>query len=216
VSGAINRSRLAAFLHQLFKTGLALLATLILSCEGIQYYVASRSHPLPKHASHAVVVSLGLPGTNFALRAVQKWRVERALQACNAVRCDKILFSGGNRLGGPSEAAQMAIIAERLGFDRDRMILETRSTSTWGNVAYSSELVRGADAILLSSDILHASRARRYWLKLHPDAANTVVAQSDFEFFHKVWLSTPCTVVEIERAIRDAAGFGSGRQGVAA
>jgi uncharacterized SAM-binding protein YcdF (DUF218 family) len=154
-----------------------------------------------------VVVVLGVPGRNAVLRAVQRWRVDLAMEAWRTGRCDLVVFTGAAIRPGPSEASQMAALARRQGLEPAVIVLDERSRSTWENVVEASRLVteHRAEAafVVLASDALHGARAATYWRDQHGEAGPRLVLADRRLAPDHLWLRVPATVVElIHRARR--------------
>jgi uncharacterized SAM-binding protein YcdF (DUF218 family) len=80
-------------------------------------------------------------------------------------RSRSVVFTGGptESSGGTPVSRHMADLARALGVPDGSIVEEDRSTSTWENAAFASELLRtsGASRILLVTDSLHMGRAER-------------------------------------------------------
>ena len=130
-----------------------------------------------------VVLVLGHPARRSgALHPMQQWRTDIAVRS---VRSDdaRLVFSGTARDGGPSEAEGMAGYArDVLGVPADRIVCETRATSTWENVACSLGELEQAGTIRIASSPVHAARARRYLARQRPDLAARLAPADDHRF----------------------------------
>jgi hypothetical protein len=161
--------------------------------------------PLPA-GTPGVIVVLGLPGTNPALRAAQRWRVDQALQLWRSGGWERVVFTGGAVRSAESEAAQMAALAVRSGLDEAAVVLDERSRSTWENVVEASRLVGDADVVAIMSDGLHAARARTYWRDQQGPAAPRLVLGHRHRPFRHLWIRVPSTAVEVLHRIKRRAG----------
>jgi uncharacterized SAM-binding protein YcdF (DUF218 family) len=135
-----------------------------------------RAAPLrvPDRGDTSVVV-LGYPSLRDGRpHPVQRWRIELAKKTIDRHGAHRVVLSGGQTRGGPSEASVMERLAVATGIDPTAIILETESVSTWTNVQFSSTLVADSAVVILVSDPVHAARARRYWLQQHPADADRV------------------------------------------
>jgi vancomycin permeability regulator SanA len=135
-----------------------------------------RAAPLrvPDRGDTAVVV-LGYPSLHGGRpHPVQRWRVELAKKTIDRHGAHRVVLSGGQSRGGPTEASVMERLAVAVGIDPTTIILETESLDTWTNVQFSSALVTDSAVVVLVSDPVHAARARRYWLRQHPSDADRV------------------------------------------
>lgn len=135
-----------------------------------------RAAPLrvPDRGDTAVVV-LGYPSLHGGRpHPVQRWRVELAKKTIDRHGAHRVVLSGGQSRGGPTEASVMERLAVAVGIDPTTIILESESLDTWTNVQFSSALVTDSAVVVLVSDPVHAARARRYWLRQHPSDADRV------------------------------------------
>lgn len=165
--------------------------------ETIYWRVGQDAGRVPKGAS-CVVVVLGISGSNAPLRAIQRWRTRMAVQVAHANRCDRVIFSGTTtRHGAPSEASRMASIGRKMGLEDSTIVLEERSRNTWENVEFSRPLIGSAKYVVIASDALHASRARRYWSTQAGDHGTTIVLADSYSLLDHFWLRLPATAGEI-------------------
>jgi vancomycin permeability regulator SanA len=157
---------------------------------------------VPPTGPGAIVV-LGVPGTNPALRAVQRWRVDLALDLWKTGRWERVIFTGGPIRSPRSEAAEMAAMAVDRGLDERAVVLDERSSSTWENVLEASHLVGEAVVVAIASDAAHASRARTYWLDQRGTASPALILADRHGLLDHWWLRVPATAVElVHRASR--------------
>jgi len=137
--------------------------------EGVIYYGAHRA-PIPGAKDNCCVIALGYPGKpDGTPGAVQKFRMEIALDAFKAYRCRALILSGGNPHSTRAEAESMAALAASRGVPAARMFLEKRSRSTAENIQYSLPFVQAGEHVLLASDVGHAMRAKQILCKQDPD-----------------------------------------------
>jgi vancomycin permeability regulator SanA len=141
-------------------------------------------------------------GPDGRLQPMQKWRVEIARRAMQALGAEMLVFSGAPSRGRPAEAEAMAAYAERLGVPRAHIAIENRATSTRENIAFSVPMVTSFDRLAFISDPLHAARARRYLRAEHPDLAARLVGAGEYRPFEHVWLKTVAAAYELYRAQR--------------
>ena len=161
------------------------------------YRRAARSAVAVPPPGRGVIVVLGVPGTNAATRAVQRWRVELAVQTWRWLACNRVIFTGGAVRSEEAEAAQMAAVARRLGLDPAVIVVEDSSTSTWENVTKASQLAGDVDYVVLVSDALHAARARNYWRDQHPGPVPALFLADRYRPLDHFWWRTPATMVEL-------------------
>jgi uncharacterized SAM-binding protein YcdF (DUF218 family) len=143
--------------------------------------------PPPDRASGDEVV-LVLGSTSAAdggLHPVQRWRTDIAVRSLHG-RDGRFVFSGGGAQAGRagrSEAEVMAGYAHDVhGVPWDRIALETRSRSTWENIANSLPLLEGARTVRIASAPTHAARGRRYLARQRPDLAALLAPSDDFRW----------------------------------
>ncbi|MEZ5266366.1 MAG: YdcF family protein [Acidimicrobiales bacterium] len=157
-----------------------------------------RAGRAPADAERAVVIVLGLPGSNPVLRAMQRWRVAMGLEAWRTHRCSPVIFSGGPTVSARSEASELAELAIAAGLDPSAVVLEERSLTTAENIEHCIPLVAGAgaDVVLLASHALHAARARTYWYGREGEHPELVLADA-YRPLDRWWLRTPATYAEL-------------------
>ncbi|RLK52444.1 YdcF family protein [Microbacterium telephonicum] len=126
-----------------------------------------------------VVVVLGYPGRRDGSPGiVQRWRTRIARRS--APPDALFVFTGGAVHGDVPEAVTMARYAQRLGIRTDRIVRETRATTTRENLALSLPWLVGARSIRLASDTGHARRARQYLRELDPALHARLLPTRDF------------------------------------
>ncbi|NAZ84372.1 YdcF family protein [Kineococcus sp. R8] len=151
-----------------------------------------------------VVLVLGSPATARGdLHPVQRWRTDIAVRSLRG-RDGRFVFSGGAPDGRPGEAEVMAAYAhEVLGVPRERIALETRSRSTWENVAFSVPLLEGAGTLRIASAPTHAARARRYLARQRPDLALLLAPADDYRVGERLrWKAASLAYGAARRAVR--------------
>lgn len=190
----------ARWLGPALGAALAGVGALVAAVEVGRWRALSRTDTLPAEGRGAIVV-LGVPGTNAALRAAQRWRVDLALAAWRTGRCDLVVFTGAAVRSPVSEAQEMAALARGRGLDPGVIVLDERSRSTWENVTEASRLVaehQGAVAfVVLASDALHAVRAATYWRDQHGDASPRLILADRRLRPDRLWLRVPSTLGEL-------------------
>ncbi|PCD77467.1 YdcF family protein [Pseudothioclava arenosa] len=87
-------------------------------------------------------------------------RSEQAARAFHAGRADRIICCGGVGRHGPSEAEVMRDLLVAAGVPEGAILLETRSSTTWENIAEARALCPELQEVLLVSDGYHLPRAR--------------------------------------------------------
>lgn len=155
-------------------------ASVVLAAE-LLHRRASRQVPRAAGGVLTVIV-LGYPTPKSGRpHPVQRWRTETAVRTLVGSPGGVLVFTGGSRVGGVSEAETMAAYAcGALGTSDARVQLETRARTTWENVLLTLPMVESADRIVIASDPMHAARARRYFRAQRPDMAKRLVGADDY------------------------------------
>lgn len=87
-------------------------------------------------------------------------RTEQAARAFHAGRAERIICCGGLGRHGPSEAEVMRDLLLAAGVPAQVIVLETRSSSTWENIAEARALCPEMREALIVTDGYHMPRAR--------------------------------------------------------
>lgn len=114
-----------------------------------------------------ILIVLGSSATNGGiLSSSSYWRSAYGVLAYREGGFRKIVVSGGADRNGNPIGAPMADFLAFEGVPRDKIVLESRSTSTRENAIYTSQLLRGVPGskVLLTSDY-HMFRAARVFRK---------------------------------------------------
>ena len=173
-------------------------AGLVAAAEGLHRWAALSSGRDVAPSSRCVVVVLGHPSRRDGrVHPIQRWRVEIALRSLEARAEGRILFTGGARRGGRSEAAVMTDHARTRADGGPRVDIEDRSTSTRENVELALAMVDDDETIVFASDPMHAARARRYAVERHPELAERIVGAADYRFMERWWLKVPTAAYEL-------------------
>jgi uncharacterized SAM-binding protein YcdF (DUF218 family) len=109
-----------------------------------------------------VALSGGIRSTGH-LNATTIARVRRAVDLLQSGRAETLVVSGGpRRRGRPSAAPAMRALAERLGVERRRILVEGRSSRTAENAREVARIIAPDRplAILLVTSALHMRRAK--------------------------------------------------------
>jgi uncharacterized SAM-binding protein YcdF (DUF218 family) len=114
-----------------------------------------------------LIVLSGAPSQGGVIAESTYWRSAYAVLAYRQCGARKMILTGGNRKGGTPVAVFMDDFVESQGVPRERVVLETRSTSTRENALYTQPMVANSATppVLLTSDF-HMFRARRTFEKL--------------------------------------------------
>jgi len=158
---------------------------------------------LPLTDNCAVLVP-GYPSNDAGtLSPVQRIRVETGITAYRTRHCKKIVFSGGAVANPYIEAKTMASFATTLGVpDRD-IIIEGFSRNTWENIGCSLPFLKNYDSILITSDILHAKRAKRYLCRQQPSLCGRAQPIGNVLPWRLVWWKIPAAMHEFAAWLRD-------------
>lgn len=136
-------------------------ASVVLAAE-LLHRRASRQVPRAAGGVLTVIV-LGYPTPKSGRpHPVQRWRTEIAVRTLVGSPGGVLVFTGGSRVGGVSEAETMAAYAcGALGTSDARVQLETRARTTWENVLLTLPMVESADRIVIASDLTPCMRRGR-------------------------------------------------------
>lgn len=119
--------------------------------------------PTPQATDVAVV--LGCPSEDDGRPSLcLQCRVRAAQHVLSQGRVRALIFSGGAAHNRHVEAEVMASLAQHRGVDRQQVLLEGRSLTTWQNLRFSQRIMRahGFRSALLISTRDHLARARRF------------------------------------------------------
>lgn len=145
---------------------------------------------------------------------LQRWRCEIAVRSRNPERSSIVVFSGGVVRRSVAEAEAMAAFAcGSLGLSREEILTETRSQSTWENVAFALPMVGTAGVIKIVSDPLHAGRARSYARQLRPDLAARLGPADDYRPLERWWIKAACAAYALHGAVVHRAVQSRSRRG---
>lgn len=155
-------------------------------------------------ADNCAVLVPGYPANDDGtLSPVQRIRVETGISVYRTRHCKKIVFSGGAVANPYIEAKAMASFAITLGIpDRD-IIIEGHSRNTWENIGCSLPYLKNYSSILITSDILHAKRAKRYLCRQQPSLCGQVQPIGNILPWRLAWWKIPATMHEFAAWLRD-------------
>jgi len=187
----------------------AALGALVVVAETVNRLAVRFAAPAPGGSQRVAVVVLGYPSRpDGTAHPVQRQRVEAGVSAMREHGAAVMVMSGGPVRNEHSEAETMVTLAASLGVDADALVAERQSRTTWENVQESALLLEDCDAVLIASEPLHATRARRYWIKQRPhDAERIFVATDRRRLFDRWWLTTPSVFYELMLAVQDRVRF---------
>lgn len=156
------------------------------------------------HESGAAAVSLPVWTGGRLLRAVELY------SACATIRerCTLFLSGGGSgRSGDLTEAELMADQLERLGVDRQDLVLEPLSENTWQNAEFTAPLLKehriDGRPLLLTSAI-HARRAASYFRAVGIDVEPIATDHFAVEL---TWLPSALNLAITDLALHEGVGM---------
>jgi uncharacterized SAM-binding protein YcdF (DUF218 family) len=156
------------------------------------------------HSDNCVVLVPGYPThDDGTLSPVQRVRVEAGFSAYQKQHCKKIVLSGGAVANPYSEAETMANFAKTLGVPDQDIIVEGRSRNTWENIGCSLTDLKNYSSILITSDILHAKRAKRYLCRQQPSLCSRVMPIGNVLPWRLLWWKVPAAAHELISWLRD-------------
>ncbi|WP_409291921.1 YdcF family protein [Peribacillus sp. SCS-37] len=125
------------------KPMLFLIAAGILYCGFLQFKMNQYANAaVPEKADYIIILGARVKGTTPSL-SLQK-RIDAALPYLKMNRGTMVIASGGKGRGediSEAQAIQEALV--NAGIEKDRIILEDRSTTTWENFSFSKPLIKG-------------------------------------------------------------------------
>lgn len=143
---------------------------LLLGLPELAYHFGAAAARGPVATGDCAVLVLGFPTRSDGTpHAIQRGRTAAGVAALRRFGCDRLVLSGGQAHSAFVEAETMAALAREAGVAEASLALETGSTSTWENVAFSLPKLEGRARILVVSDGLHAHRGRRYLCRQRPE-----------------------------------------------
>lgn len=111
--------------------------------------------------SHAFVVLGSALTSSGKVSTKLERRLKLALKALQAYPNSKVVVSGGAPRNGVTEAAAMQAWLLGKGVAKDRIIAETKSSSTVGNARYSMEILAGMGGFTTYTVVTDSSHIRR-------------------------------------------------------
>lgn len=159
-------------------------AGVVVAAEVAHVRAARRAQAPRRPGARYAIVVLGYPTrADGSPHPLQRWRVAIALRTLHSVDAQALVFCGGAVANGIAEADTMAGLAIQGGAPASLVHRERVSRTTKENVARARELVDDDMVVLLASDPLHATRARRHWVTMYPDDAGRVFLASTYRPF---------------------------------
>lgn len=160
-------------------------------------------------AGRQAVVVLGYRNAGTRANLINRGRVRAGIRSVDTRAAESVLvLCGGAVAGGISEAQIMAAEARRQGYTGP-IRLETRSRTTWENIAFAAPLIENAERIAVVSDSMHAEFAREYLHEQRPDLAARLVRGSDYRFGESILIKPIAALIAIRerrRTARDPSG----------
>ncbi|MGI1658326.1 MAG: YdcF family protein [Desulfitobacterium sp.] len=150
-------------LRILLRWGIILFLSSFLIIEGLLLW--NTEDPMPERVEYLIVLGAGLNGEELSWTLWE--RVERGRKLLEANPHLKVVVSGGQ---GPGElipeAEAMSRYLKEQGIERERILIEDRSTSTMENFRYSRTLLDGeedfnpANPVLVITSDFHMFRSK--------------------------------------------------------
>ena len=139
-----------------------LIGLFLLLYAGTMVFVAKNAFMDTAKKSDAIVVLGADPGKKNQINPCLAARVDHAIDLYKNGYGKKIIFSGGTLPGyRASEASVMDILAKEHGLNESEYFLESRSTSTFENLTFSSKIMEenNLGSIVIITDPYHEPRA---------------------------------------------------------
>jgi uncharacterized SAM-binding protein YcdF (DUF218 family) len=118
----------------------------------------------------------------------------------------KLIVSGGDGSHvGKSEAAVYADALLRMGMNRDDLMLESRSMSTWQNAQFVQPMLQAyaPQRVVLVTSAMHMRRAQKAFQHFGIDA---LPVRSDYVGLWYSWLPTSQSLALVDRCVHEYAG----------
>jgi vancomycin permeability regulator SanA len=112
---------------------------------------SAQSYP----SGNCLVLALGAPShADGSASALQRFRVEAAVDTLRQRRCRGLLLSGGAVRNERIEAVTMANLAQTLGMPADQLVIEPTARNTWQNVGCLHSRLLKAERVFVVSAFL--------------------------------------------------------------
>lgn len=128
------------------------------------------------------VVVLGYGNRGDRANYVNRYRVRAGIRSIDRGADTTVVMCGGTVEGDIPEAVIMQRYAREELEYTGRMLLETRSRSTWENIENAIPMIEHADVIKIVSNSPHAEVAREYLRQQRPDLAERLVRADEHRF----------------------------------
>jgi hypothetical protein len=151
-----------------------------------------------------LVLALGAPSrADGTASALQRFRVEAAVDTLRQRRCRALLLSGGAVRNERIEAVTMAAYAQTLGVPADQLVIEPTARNTWQNVGCLHSRLLKVERVFVVSDSLHAQRAVRYACRQDARLCGRVVNAGVVPPIDQLWWSLPAAAWQGVTLLRD-------------
>ncbi len=161
---------------------------------------SAQSYP----SGNCLVLALGAPSrADGTASALQRFRVEAAVDTLRQRRCRGLLLSGGAVRNERIEAVTMANLAQTLGVPADQLVIEPTARNTWQNVGCLHSRLLKVERVFVVSDSLHAQRAVRYVCRQDGRLCGRVVNAGVVPPIDQLWWSLPAAAWQGAAFLRD-------------
>lgn len=165
---------------------------------------AAQTYP----SGNCLVLALGAPSrADGTASALQRFRVEAAVDTLRQRRCRGLLLSGGAIRNERIEAVTMANLAQTLGVPADELVIEPTARNTWQNVGCLHSRLLKAERVFVVSDSLHAQRAVRYACRQDERLCGRVLNAGVVPPIDQLWWSLPAAAWQGATFLRDQVQF---------
>ncbi|KMJ58412.1 hypothetical protein AB685_11000 [Bacillus sp. LL01] len=148
-------------------------------------YQTAKQEP-PEDIDYLIVLGARVKGEMMTKALL--FRVEAALEYLRENPNTKVIASGGQ---GPGEDITEAEAMRRYfvanGIDEDRILLESRSTTTFENLSFSKELIEEDASIAIVSNDFHMYRASIIGKRLEFAEVHTLAGKTPKVAIFKLW-----------------------------
>jgi uncharacterized SAM-binding protein YcdF (DUF218 family) len=151
-------------------------------------WLATRTTVEPT-VSPSVIVSLGSGLMNNTPTPTLVARLETVFALAQRYPNAQVMTTGGLGRGqSTTEAQAMANYLAAKGLAPQRLLLETRSTSTHENLLFAKTLIPAGASILISSSDFHLPRAQRIAQRLQLNLVGAAPAPTPLNIRYNAWL----------------------------
>jgi len=159
-------------------------------------------------SGNCLVLALGAPSrADGTASALQRFRVEAAVDTLRQRRCRGLLLSGGAVRNERIEAVTMAAYAQTLGVPADQLVIEPTARNTWQNVGCLHSRLLKVERVFVVSDSLHAQRAVRYACRQDGRLCGRVLNAGVVPPIDQLWWSLPAAAWQGAAFLRDRLQF---------